>query len=105
MTPETKTAALEAMRFEVLSLEPGKEVAWWKLMDLFDQGDSDLSHALEQELKALAKAKEVRFKKSKDGAEAIVVRLAVKKAKKPAAKPKAKKPGKRKKAPKKKKKK
>lgn len=83
MTPETKTAAIEAMRFEVLSLEPAKETAYWKLMDLFDQGDAELSHALEEELKRLAKAKEIRFKKSKDGAEAIVVRLAVKKAKKP----------------------
>jgi hypothetical protein len=82
MTPETKTAAIEALRFEVLSLEPAKETAYWKLMDLFDQGDSELSHALEEELKRLAKAKEIRFKKSKDGAEAIVVRLAVKKAKK-----------------------
>lgn len=61
MTPETRDAALEGLRFEVKALKPGQRVGYWKLMDQFDGGDAALSQLLDGELHKLEASGELVF--------------------------------------------
>lgn len=80
------SSAVEAMRFEVLSLDVGKKVGYWKVVDTFDLGEPDVAHALDQELKRLVDEKVIRFVNDGSSRKGAIERLGVKVAKKKAAK-------------------
>lgn len=74
VTPETRDAALEGLRFEVKALKPGQRVGYWKLMDQFDAGDSELSRLLDSELHKLEASGEIAFVQDDEGSDSIVER-------------------------------
>ncbi len=73
MTPEERGQALEALRVEIRALKYGQRIGYWTLMDLLDQGEPELSRALDVELHVLEKAGELAFDASK-GTESIIER-------------------------------
>ena len=74
MTPADLKRGMEALSIKLKQLEHGEQVAYWHLMDLFDQGSPELSRALDGELHRLEATGELVFVGDDEGAESWVQR-------------------------------